>query len=66
MPNTTVYRPDVALMAVTSQLLRPAGAVGEVLISSHHCRLLGRARPLRGEVVAASLGDGDGVFVPDT
>jgi mRNA interferase MazF len=26
-------RPDVVLMAVTSQLLRPAGAVGEVLIT---------------------------------
>ena len=26
-------RPDVVLMAVTSQILRPAGAVGEVLIT---------------------------------
>jgi mRNA interferase MazF len=26
-------RPDVVLMAVTSQLLRPAGVVGEVLIT---------------------------------
>ena len=26
-------RPDMVLMAVTSQLLRPAGAVGEVLIT---------------------------------
>ena len=26
-------RPDVVLMAVTSQLLRPAGAVGEVVIT---------------------------------
>ena len=26
-------RPDVVVMAVTSQLLRPAGAVGEVLIT---------------------------------
>jgi mRNA interferase MazF len=34
-------RPDVVLMAVTSQLLRPAGAVGEVLITewrSGRCR----------------------------
>ena len=26
-------RPDVIVMAVTSQILRPAGAIGEVLIS---------------------------------
>lgn len=26
-------RPDVIVMAVTSQILRPAGALGEVLIS---------------------------------
>ncbi len=27
------HRPDVVLMAVTSQILRPAGGVGEVLIT---------------------------------
>ena len=27
-------RPDVIVMAVTSQILRPAGAIGEVLISN--------------------------------
>jgi mRNA interferase MazF len=29
-------RPDVILMAVTSQILRPAGSVGEVLIADWH------------------------------
>ena len=29
-------RPDVILMAVTSQILRPAGSVGEVLITDWH------------------------------
>jgi mRNA interferase MazF len=29
-------RPDVIVMAVTSQILRPAGALGELLISDWH------------------------------
>src|SRR3989304_1792518 len=33
--------------------------------SSHHRRLFGRSRPLRGEVLAAAFGDDDGVFVAD-
>ena len=31
-------RPDVIVMAVTSQILRPAGALGEVLISTGKAR----------------------------
>ena len=37
-------RPDVVLMAVTSQLLRPAGAVGEVLITGWQKRVCPRLR----------------------
>jgi mRNA interferase MazF len=29
-------RPDVIVMAITSQILRPAGALGEVLLSDWH------------------------------
>ena len=40
-------RPDVIVMAVTSQILRPAGALGEVLISDWQGAGLPKASPIK-------------------
>ena len=46
-------RPDVIVMAVTSQILRPPGALGEVLIGDWQGAGLPKASLIQGEDVQA-------------
>ncbi len=45
-----VSRPDVILMAITSQILRPAGAIGEVLLGDWPGAGLPKPSPIKAIV----------------